>query len=423
MTTQSAPVESGGQGVPVTLLRRLLAVLASQELAVVLLVYLGLLTLMGTFAQIELGLYRTQQIFFEGWSVPAFGPVRIPGAYPVMALLFVNLVVGGVARLRWNWRNAGILITHFGIAFLLLQGFVKLHYSVSGHLTLYEGQGGNTFVSFHEWELALLRQDGDTVRERTVPASAFVHADGARPAIVTDPSLPFRVELRHWRENCEPMPKGPMVRAELPVVAGVTLVPQDVRPEREHNVAGCYATVRHSSDGAVLAETILWGWDRGRPTSDPRLPRNQDRYPFTFEVDGQRWGLDLRRVTMDLPFAVHLDRFVRVTYPGTELPKEFSSYVTVRDAAGEQASHIYMNNPLRRDGFVLYQASWGPQGGRPPWYSVFEVAQNPSDRWSILACTVIAVGLLIHFLRKLWNYIRAENLKAAHQAAAQGAKS
>jgi len=49
------------------------ALLSSLELAVVLVVYLGILTWLGTLAQVELGLYRTQQIYFEGWFVPILG--------------------------------------------------------------------------------------------------------------------------------------------------------------------------------------------------------------------------------------------------------------------------------------------------------------------------------------------------------------
>ncbi len=388
-----------------SLLGSVFALLSSLELAVVLIVYLGILTWLGTLAQVELGLHRTQQIYFEGWFVPILGGVlRIPGAYPVMALMCVNLLFGGIARLNWNWRNAGVLVTHLGIALLFAQGFVKMHYSTSGHLTLYEKQQGASFVSFHEWEIALYQQDGDTVRERTIPAVAFNRASGVVPAVFGSPDLPFAIEVRHFHENTTPMPKGPMVQTTMPVVNGVFLQVDAQAPERERNIAGCYATIRGAANKQVLAEGVLWG-----------LTRDQRRHPFTFEVDGARWGLELRRVTQDLPFSVKLDRFVRVTYPGTELPKEFSSYVTVTDEQGNsEASHIYMNAPLRKDGYVMYQASWGPERGGPPYFSQFEVARNPSDRWSVLSCAVIGIGMTIHFLRKLLNYIRSENLKAAH---------
>jgi len=76
-----------------------------------------------------------------------------------------------------------------------------------------------------------------------------------------------------------------------------------------------------------------------------------------------------------------------------------------------------MTCALRRDGYVLFQSGWGPQGpgGQPlgpPWYSVFEVAANPSDTWPKIACWVIAGGLLIHFAMKLWRFLSSSTRTA-----------
>lgn len=400
----------------------LVRVIGSLQLAVALLLLLALLTWLGTLAQIELGLYQAQRLYFESVWLLAELPVSfggkeffrlslpLPGAYLVMAVLLVNLLVGGVLRLRWNWRSLGVLLVHIGMAGLFVQGFVKLHYSVSGHLTLFEGQQDSVYQSFTEWELALLRSDRDAVVERTVPAHAFAHA-GGDPVRIDCPGAPFDVEVRHFLENCAALPKGPMVTPVLPVVeaevrgqrTAVFLRAEPMRKEREQNVAGCYVTVRERGTGKALAETVLIGSDR-------RL-RSFRSEPFVFTVGEERYGLDLRRVLLDLPFTVRLDRFERVTYPGTEMPKEFSSYVTVLAGGQDERQHIYMNNPMRREGYVLYQASWGPQGSRGPFFSQFEVARNPSDRWSIAACTVIAVGLVLHFLRKLRSFLRAERAR------------
>lgn len=69
-----------------------------------------------------------------------------------------------------------------------------------------------------------------------------------------------------------------------------------------------------------------------------------------------------------------------------------------------------MNEPLRKDGLVFYQTSFGEDPKNPMgFYSMFEVANNPSDQWPKWACYVIALGLLGHFLRKLWLYLRDED--------------
>lgn len=415
----AAPVARLGLG------GKLLSMLASMKLAVVLVVILGLLTWLGTLAQVDRGLWDVQREYFESWFVLAELPVSfwgkgitqangdvfklkipLPGAYPVMALLLTNLLVGGFVRLRWRLRNAGVLITHVGIAFLLIAGFVKLEFSYSGHLALYEAPSGGsdtsgrvhsaaTFVSFHEYELALQRDLGATLEERVVPEAELA---GARKGTVTlaTGDWPFSVHVHHWLDNCRPSGKGPMVSALTPVIDGVFLREQPLAKEREANTAGCYVTVI-TKDGQRI-ENMLIGTEL-RPFSGQRLP-------FTFTVEGQRYALDLRRVLYDLPFDVRLDKFQKLDHPGTSMPRDFRSFVTVREGSSERQQQIYMNNPLRKDGFVLYQTNWGPQqGGGPPWYSVFEVSHNPSDMWPKLACWVIAAGLLLHFVLKLYRFL------------------
>lgn len=396
----------------------LIDVFASMRLSVWILLLFGLLTWAGTLAQKTLGLFVVQRDFFEsffvvwetGWRLGDSFSIRVPmpGGYLLMLLLFVNLMVGGFVRLRWSWRNLGVLVTHLGMAFLLVAGFVKLHYSYAGHVALYEGAKTSTMVSFHDFELALLKKDGDAIVERTIPEAALVQ----NPSIGTE-GLPFVVHVRHWMQNCEPRQKGPMFEVDVPVVAdpsgaGVYLAKMDVQPERERNIAGCYVTVRDEATG-VETTGILWGADF--------RPHDERRAPFTFESGGTTWGLDLRRVTWDLPFAVRLDKFQKSDHPGTMTPRDFSSWVTVFDDGSEQQFHIYMNHPLRREGHVFFQTNWGPQPGSslrgPPWYSVFEVASNPSDYWPEAASYVILVGLLLHFLAKLYRYLRSSNRTAS----------
>lgn len=419
-----------------SVLMRAVLVLSSMKLAVVLLVVLGLLTWLGTLAQIEGGLWKTQREYFESWGLIAELPLSIwgnalgtaespwvikiplPGAYPVMILLFLNLLIGGMLRLKWQVRNVGVLITHVGIALLLVAGFVKLEYSYSGALALYESPKGSEgvstrayesskFVSFHDYELALLKDDGETVEERVIPEADLGRA---RYETVTlgAADLPFKVELHHFLDNCVPLPKGPMSLSTTPVMTsddgspGVFLQPVKVNPERASNSAGAYARVM--VDGKKHAEGILYGLDL--------QPRDRRRFPFTFEVAGQRYGLDLRKVVYDLPFSVRLERFVKRDHPGTMTAADYRSFVTVLDEGQEREAQIFMNTPLRKDDFVVYQTSWGPQrGGRPaggpPWYSVFEVSKNPSDQWPMYACFVIGIGLFLHMVLKLTRFLKS----------------
>lgn len=396
---------------------------ASMKLSVTLIILLGVLTWLGTLAQVNYGLFQVQKDYFESWFVIAELPVAVwghdllsfplkiplPGAYPVMLLLGINLLVGGMVRMKLKLRNIGVFVTHIGIAGLLAAGFVKMHYSVSGHVRLYESIPVNEgtdkairtsqFVSFHDYELALLRDDGSTIVERTIPEKALVAARDETVKI-TDPDLPFQIELHHWFDNCTAVGMRPGRRATTPVVDGAFLQEQKIRPEREANIAGCYAIVT-AAEGA-RHEGILMGYEL--------RPYTRYRYPFVFEIGEVRYALDLRRVVRELPFEVQLDEFRKTDHPGTLTPADFRSFVTVRDGDVEQPVQIYMNTPLRKDGYVMYQTSWGPQlpGGRPgqpPYFSVFEVSENPSDKWPEYATWVIFFGILGHLVIKLMGFL------------------
>lgn len=399
-------------------LQRLLDLLSSMRLTVVLLLLLAALTFFGTLAQTQDGIYYVQKEYFESWFVLIPMPIGpgfpLPGALPVMGLLFVNLMCGGIARMRWRARNVGVLISHFGIALLLIAGFVKLEMSYAGHMSLYEGDTGNAIRSMQEWELALMRKDGDGVVERTLPGSTVERASGDRRLRIAGDGLPFELDVHHFFEHCLPTPPGPNFKATAPLVDGLFLSdsPRLVQPtkERDQKLAGCYVTVL-GKDG-TSEQAILWAGDMLRIGGPMR--------PFTFEMDGQTWGLQLRHKLWTLPFDVRLDTFKKSDHPGSAMVRDYSSYVTVKEPdGGERAVHIYMNEPLRKQGYVFFQTSWGPQNGMGgPYFSTFEVASNPSDKWPEYACYIIAVGLLIHFLSKLGRFISAEGRRRSQDAVA-----
>ena len=100
---------------------------SSLWLSCVLLVLLGLLTWLGTLYQVEHGLFAAQVKYFDSlFLIHQAGPVAIPlpGGTLVMGILFVNLVCGGIVRMRKTKATAGILVTHVGILMLIAAGFV-----------------------------------------------------------------------------------------------------------------------------------------------------------------------------------------------------------------------------------------------------------------------------------------------------------
>ncbi len=62
---------------------------------------------------------------------------------------------------------------------------------------------------------------------------------------------------------------------------------------------------------------------------------------------------------------------------------------------------IYMNNPLRYRGETFYQASFKPGDGG----TVLQVVRNPGWLLPYIACTLGALGMLIHFGMHLTRFV------------------
>jgi len=364
-----------------TVVRRAVAILSSLRLGFVLLLFLGLLTWLGTLEQAEHGLYAVQKKYFESFFlVHRAGPVPIPlpGANLVLWILFANLVTGGIVRLRRTRSRAGILLTHVGVALLLVAGFTKMYFSEEGHVTLFEGQRAEHFQSYHRWEIAVTRALGDgKLQEYRAP-----HEDLARGVTLRAADLPFDLRIDRYHENCRPERRGERL--------GLRAEPRLAR--NEANAAGAVVTLVDKREG-TRREGVLWG---------------RDRAPWTVRYGGEDWAIDLRRERYPLGFALELDEFTKEDHPGTGMPRWFSSDVRVHDDAGARPVRISMNEPLRDRGLVLYQASWGPQDAPPgaPLFSTLAVVRNPADQWPLVACVVIALGLLLHFGRGLLRFLR-----------------
>ncbi len=117
--------------------------------------------------------------------------------------------------------------------------------------------------------------------------------------------------------------------------------------------------------------------------------------------------------TIDLGFKMTLQKFEVGRYQGTMRAASYKSYV---DVEGLGAREIYMNEPLKHNGYTLYQASFqeDPQTGQPN-ASILSVNYDPGRWWKYLGSFMIVLGSLLMFY--LGDYFKkpskAQNLKKA----------
>jgi len=396
--TPRAPRSSGS---------RLIDLFSGFGLATVLLLLLALLTWFATLEQIDNGLHQTLRKYFHWkawWLLPEIKgrlvPLPLPGGYWVCALLFVNLLLGGVIRIRKGWKHSGNLISHLGILMLLVAGGVAHHASERGNMPVREGEMNNAAEDYFEYviEIAEIR-DGKPASVQVVRGRHIDDLRDGRQRLLPLPGLPFDLEAASYLANALPVSvreRAP-ARGEL-VCDGYYLMERPEEVNAEANAAACYVRVVRR-DGSKDAPFILAG---------------ASFHPFTVRDGDRMFTIDMRKRLWPMPFTVKLDRFTAEFHPGTMKPAKFVSRVTRIQGADEVGVTIQMNEPMRHEGLTFYQASYGPPGAGPgqELYSVFEVVKNPADQWPAYSLYIVSFGMLVTFLIKLGGYIASRSRKS-----------
>jgi len=133
------------------------------------------------------------------------------------------------------------------------------------------------------------------------------------------------------------------------------------------------------------------------------LSRSLSR-PQRVRVQNKDYYMSLRPKRYHLPFRMTLKKFTHDVYPQTDIPKNFSSLVEIEDEnRGERRNVlIYMNHPLRYRGKTYFQASYGKNNTQ----SILQVVENPVWLFPYISCLVIALGLVVHFMLRLFKFSR-----------------
>lgn len=109
-----------------------------------------------------------------------------------------------------------------------------------------------------------------------------------------------------------------------------------------------------------------------------------------------------------LPFAIRLNKFSKIDYPGTEMAMSYESEVQVNNAP--ETHRIAMNEPLKRDGYTLYQSSYILKPGERP-VSVFSVNRDPGRQVKYFGSVLLCIGIAVFTLMRSRWYLGRERAK------------
>lgn len=410
-------VSSQSQSIPA----KIFAFLSSFGLATSVLVMLLALTFLGTLEQAEHGLVASQARYFESafidridigacWRALGFnvywniGDVTlplyiVPGGYTLMAVLFVNLLCGGIVRIRKSPKTIGVIISHFAILFMIAAGAVTHHFAKEGSLNLREGQTGDEFQSFHDRVIEIEKLQTDPKARRSVlviDESQFRDLTAGKGRTFTSASLPFDLMITGWKKNAQIRPDAAHSRADAVDGYFIQEMPQldesGAAMADEQLASACVAIAKDKKDGEKQSG-ILWEFAAA---------------PWTVTVGADKYLISLVHRTYRLPFAVRLDQTEEEKHPGTERARRFSSKVTKLTGEHEEKRYITMNEPVRSEGYAVFQSTFnsGEKDGTGVKSSGFMIVENPADHWPLISCIIVAEGLLLHFLMMLARFLK-----------------
>lgn len=373
----------------------------SLRLTVVLLVMSMVLVFVATLAQVNLGVWGVQEKFFRTFIVWAEFPASrfkipvYPGGYLIGGFMMINLIATHLYRFRFTWKKLGIQLTHFGLIVLLVGELISGLLQEDFSLRLGEGQTRSYSESFRRNELAIVdTTDADFDDVVAVPESLL-----ADKASIQQAQLPFRVITRAYYPNANlamrdttPGATETAGQAPNPATQGIgprlAITPQpETYKDNERNLPTALIELEgpEGSLGVWLVSPMLMA-------------------PQSFDYAGRTWSIGMRFEREYKPFSITLLELKHDVYPGSNIPKNFSSRVRVQsdDGVEDRESLIYMNNPLRLHGYTFYQYQMDSANG----FSVLQVVRNPGYILPYVACVLMTIGMLWQFGSHLLAFTR-----------------
>lgn len=395
-------------------LYQFLKALASLRLTVFLFVLSMILVFCGTLAMMDQGLFtvlsryfrsgiawiplqtfvRFGQVFFGlSPNTQIAGSFPFPGGWTIGALLLVNLLAAHAIRFRFTWKRAGILVLHSGLIVLMLGELVTGLFAIENNMIIPLGGASNYVQSYELFELAFIWPDDATNDNVTVIPDSRLQRGG----VLQHEGLPVDVEVVRYLVNSAlsddaPAPQENLATKGFGVQTAAIQQPvgRGIDVQTKHDAPSAYVTLKDKKSGAALGTYLVSFWLN----------------PQSVEIDGTTYQMVLRQRRDYRPYTFHLEELKHENYRGTQMAKRYASLVHITDPErGEDREVlIHMNHPLYYEGETFYQSSVDTDK-RGVEFTGLQVVRNPGWPLPYIACTLVIVGMAIHFLLHLLGFL------------------
>ena len=306
------------------------------------------------------------------------------------------LLVGCVLVFR---KRAGVVLLHGGVALLMLGELLTGLTAQESQMSIAEGATTNYAQDIRSTELAVVDHAAADVDRVTVVPEHMLENNVGRTARIDNKELPFTVQVHRWLPN-----------SALRMLPAGQTGPATTGPG-ERILAEALAQGTGMDSGvdtpAAYVELFAKDKDTGKDTGESlgtylvaqQLPEQ------AVDVAGQNYGLALRFKRVYYPYSLTLKDFRFDRYAGTNIAKNYSSLVQLRDPTRhvDREVLIWMNNPLRYAGTTFYQSSFDAATEKT---TVLQVVSNASWMIPYVACMLVLTGMLAHFGVSLVRFSR-----------------
>jgi len=295
-------------------------------------------------------------------------------------------------------KRAGIVLLHSGIGLMM---FYELHVALTAvetQMNLEEGETTNYVSDIRTFELAVIdKPSADQEHVTAIPRSMVV----AGKTIDLPDDIPFRIQILQFIPNTHLRRLNPDDRLVATAGLGTEIFVESTKPgsgtdmESKVDMPAAYVSLTDRKTdkpiGTYLVSMSLWS--RGRTDK--------------IQVGDKTYELALRPKRHYKSYHFRLKDVRAENYIGTNTARHYASTVTIDDpdrGVKDQEKTIWMNNPLRFADETFYQSRYDrDQSGNE--FTVLSVVANSGWMMPYVACMLVAIGMLSHFLMMLVRFL------------------
>ncbi|MGH1397842.1 MAG: cytochrome c biogenesis protein ResB [Alphaproteobacteria bacterium] len=362
-----------------TKIDKIIGTLTSASIVFWLMPPIMLLLIAGTMAQRWMGLYQSIDKIFASfiiWFPIGAINLPLPGGFTLLALLSLHLALKFLFKSQWSWRKSGIILAHLGALILLIGGLLTAMLARETYMLIPEGQETPYIYHYTNRNLSIFENGYERLRLPYHTRKKWQNSKEYQ-------SLPFQIEILESYNNAtikhrKDDPDFNENTQYQSMAAFMDLQEQPEALEPEANMTGLELTLSGTNVD-------------GRYVAFDGMPK-----PIEFKSGGKNYTLIFGKEQFTLPFSIRLTDFVKHTYAGTNMAKNYHSDIIVKDGDIEWPVRIEMNEPLRYKGYTFFQSSFDDTGEIE--MTILAVVENSGWLIPYIGTGILGLGLLLHTL-------------------------